>query len=127
MGSGIATWYWAASSNGLEREIRRGGIRNFVCSPELVSIMERSFAHIDGLAPRTTRPGGELAHYMSVGYRSFGFYGGNRYVHTVVDRADQTAPELLEPVARGLAKALVAIEQTDFGVTEEKGEDDDGS
>jgi hypothetical protein len=62
-----------------------------------------------------------------VGYRSFGFYGGNRYVHTVVDRADQTAPELLEPVARGLAAALEAIEEAEFPVQAKGGDSDDGS
>jgi hypothetical protein len=127
MGSGIANWHWVASSKGLERQMRRGGIQNFVCSPELVPIMERSFAHIEGLAPRTTRPGGELAHYMRVGYRSFGFYGGNRYVHTIVDRADQTAPELLEPVARGLARALEAIEDEEFMDRTKGGNSDDES
>jgi hypothetical protein len=127
MGSGIATWIWTPTPGGREKKVLRGGIRNFVCSPELVPLLTESFSHIDGLVPRTTRPGGELAAYMRFGYRSFGFFGGNRYVHSVVDRADQTAPELLEPVARGLAAALEKIETIDFPDTEERGEDDDES
>jgi hypothetical protein len=114
LGSGIANWHWVPTSSGLEKRIIRGGIQNFVASPELVPLLEESFAHIDGLTPRTKAPGGELAHYMRVGYRSFGFFGGNRYFHTVVDVADQTAPELLGPVGRGLAKALLAIERAEF-------------
>jgi hypothetical protein len=110
LGSGIATWHWVPAEDRLEKRVWRGGVQNFVSSPELVPILERSFSHIEGLRPRTTRPGGELRAYMERGYRSFGFFGGNRFVHTVVDFADQTAPELLEPVARGLAKALEEIE-----------------
>jgi len=125
LGSGIANWHWVSTSKGLETHIVRGGIQSFVCSPELVPLLEASFAHIDGLRPRTTRPGGELAHYMSEGYRSFGFFGGNRFFHTVVDRADQTAPELLEPVARGLARALVAVEEAEFSHSVERGAGDD--
>jgi hypothetical protein len=114
LGSGIANWHWVPTSKGLEKRVVRGGVQNFVSSPELVPLLEASFVHIDGLVPRTTQPGGELAHYLGVGYRSFGFFGGNRFFHTVVDRADQTAPELLEPVARGLANALLAIEGAVF-------------
>ena len=65
---------------------------------------------VPDLKPRTVLPGGELKAYMEHGYRSFGFFGGNRYFHTVVDGPEQTAPELLEPIARGLADALLAIE-----------------
>jgi hypothetical protein len=114
LGSGIATWQWQGTPSGLERQILRGGIRSFVCAPELRPLLEESFANIEGLAPRVVAPGGELAAYLRLGYRAFGFFGGNRFVHSVVDRADQTAPELLGPVARGLAAALAAIEQADF-------------
>ncbi len=114
LGSGIATWEWQGTPAGLERRNVRGGIRSFVCAPELRSLLEGSFADVEGVTPRTVAAGGELEAYLRLGYRAFGFFGGNRFVHSVVDRADQTAPELLEPVARGLAAALEAIETTEF-------------
>lgn len=110
LGSGIANWHWEETSEGLEKTIRQGGINNFVSSPEFVPILEKAFAHVSDLKPRTVLPGGELQVYMERGYSSFGFFGGNRYFHTVVDGPEQTAPELLEPIARGLAKTLTAIE-----------------
>jgi len=110
LGSGIANWHWEETSEGLKKTVRQGGITNFVSSPEFVPILEEAFAHVQDLKPRTVLPGGELQAYMERGYKSFGFFGGNRYFHTVVDGPEQTAPELLEPIARGLAKALTAVE-----------------
>jgi hypothetical protein len=51
---------------------------------------------------------GEIAEYQRRGYRPLiGLVGGHPLHHTRRDRPDVTGPEVLEPVARGLA-ALVA-------------------
>jgi hypothetical protein len=94
-----------------ERTVRRGGTPNFACSEDLVPLLTEAFADIPELVPRAIPGAGELEAYLRLGYRAFGFYGANRVFHTWADTADETAPELLEPVARACARALEAIEQ----------------
>jgi hypothetical protein len=95
-----------------EKSLRRGGTPNFACSEDLVPLLREAFADIPELEPKPIPGGGELAAYLRLGYRAFGFYGANRVFHTWADTVEETAPELLEPVARACARALEAIERT---------------
>jgi hypothetical protein len=94
-----------------ERTLRRGGTPNFACAEDLLPLLTEAFADIPELVPRAMGGRGELEEYLRRGYRAFGFYGANRVFHTWADTADETAPELLEPVARACARALEAIER----------------
>jgi hypothetical protein len=66
---------------------------------------------VHDLEPQSESFAGELGAYVKSGYRGFGFWGYNRFGHTLADGPEQSAPELLEPVARSLARAFLMIEQ----------------
>jgi len=93
------------------RTLRHGGTPYLACSEDLVPLLSEAFAAVPELVPMAIPGGGELQEYLRRGYRAFGFYGANRVFHTWADTADETAPELLEPMARGCALALEAIER----------------
>jgi hypothetical protein len=111
LGSGAGVWRWTMEAATLLPTSPRGGINHFRASPELIPILEKSFAHIPDLTTLSGHMGGELGYYMREGYTSFGFSGSNTYRHTVADGPEQTSPELLAPLALGLADALEAIEK----------------
>lgn len=94
-----------------QKTLRRGGTPNLACSRDLLPLLTEAFADIPELEPKAIPGGGELQEYLRRGYRAFGFYGANRVFHTWADTAEETAPELLEPVARACARALEAIER----------------
>jgi hypothetical protein len=112
LGAGVATWEWRARDDGtFEKHVSGSGIRNFGAVPELVPILEEAFESIPDLAPQSERFAGELRAYVRLGYPGFGFWGYNDFGHTVADGPEHSAPELLEPVARCLARALEMIEE----------------
>jgi hypothetical protein len=69
-----------------------------------------AFSDIPDLQPKTGPASGELVLVMEAGYPSFGFFGRHRFFHPPADDPDVTAPELLEPIAMALARALETIE-----------------
>ncbi len=115
MGATIANWNIAAPGQAalLTREaaLRRGGTPSFAAAPELVPLLEKSFANLPDLKPRTDNLQGELAEYLRRGYRAYGFFGASKVFHTWGDDDKQTGPELLEPVGRALARSLELIEE----------------
>jgi hypothetical protein len=71
------------------------------------------FPPVDGglyTRPLTGEMVGELRRYDAAGYPSWGFFGSNMHKHAISDGPEQTAPEILEPLARGIATALTKIE-----------------
>ncbi|XOV87949.1 MAG: hypothetical protein ACFHX7_23830 [Pseudomonadota bacterium] len=112
LGSGVATWDWHKREDGtFERASKQSGVRNFGSVPKFIPLLTRAFEPVPGLIPQSERMAGELRAYVRAGYPAFGFWGYNHYGHTVADGPEQSAPALLEPVARCLAEALIAIEQ----------------
>jgi hypothetical protein len=112
LGAGVSTWQWRAREDGtFEKFVSRSGIRNFGAVPELAPLLKEAFEPIPDLEPQSERFAGELRAYVRVGYPGFGFWGYNDFGHTVADGPEHCAPELLEPVARCLARALEMIEQ----------------
>ena len=109
-GSGVGTWRHEDTPEGPRRIHHRGGIKNFATHEKFVDILKESFAHIPDLEPRTGEMKGELQRYFAEGYAAFGFYGSNMHKHAISDGPEQTAPEILEPLARGAAAALTKIE-----------------
>ncbi|MCL5746483.1 MAG: hypothetical protein M1541_21555 [Acidobacteria bacterium] len=83
----------------------------FISAPSLVPLLTKAFADIPDLRPTTEAALGELPEYLKRGYRAFGFFGGNRVFHTWGDGPGETAPEMLEAVARALARSLETIEE----------------
>jgi hypothetical protein len=102
----------AAYDFGLEngRIVRRANVRTdrvLACSETLLTAGRQAFVGQPGYsAPLdidTTKPVGELAHFHELGYAPLaGVVAGHPLHHTRRDLADVTAPDVLEPVARGL-------------------------
>lgn len=109
LGSGSGVWRYERGPNGLTRTGARGGTGNFLASERFTSMVAQAYAHIPDLRP-TARVTGDLAAFMEQGYVGFGPSGSNIFTHTEDDGPEQTAPELLGPLARGSARALEIVE-----------------
>lgn len=84
---------------------------NLVGTKALGPILERAFADVEGLTPRTEGPVfGELRQFMDAGYNAYGFFGSFMYFHTPLDTGAVTSPELLEPVGAAIVQTLEAFD-----------------
>lgn len=112
LGANIATWEWEETATGLVKRGRPEGYRVVCSSEELLPLLNTAFEPLPGLEPRAGRGIGEMRLVIRTGYRGFGMNGGPyRYFHTPEDTPDvATAPELLEPVAAALTRALELLE-----------------
>lgn len=119
LGSGCGVRRWEKDGigidprpTGLRATAPRGGVGLFYASTEFHPIMGRTFAGISDLRPQANRPAGQFDRLVARGYRGISFSGGNMYTHTIADGPEQTAPEILEPLARSLALTLLELEKT---------------
>jgi len=112
LGANIATWEWEESPAGLQKHARPENYRIVCDSTDILPLVNNAFAHLPGLKPIVGRGLGEMRLMIQTGYHGFGFNGGAyRFFHTPADIPEQaTAPELLEPVALALTRALESIE-----------------
>ncbi len=108
-GSGSGVWRFERGDGGLKRSSVHGGTGNFLASERFLPIIQRSFANIPDIQP-TPRKTGDLAPFLERGYVGFGPSGSNIFTHTEADGPEQTAPELLGPLAHDFAAALELIE-----------------
>ncbi len=112
LGANIATWDWEETAGGLVKRARPEDYR-VVCSSEaLMPLLNTALAGLSGLEPRAGQGIGEMREVIRMGYRGFGVNGGPyRYFHTPEDVPEVgTAPELLEPMAAALVRALELLE-----------------
>ena len=108
LGASVAVYNWKHDG----RKLDRNGFStatNLVGVPELMPDLTEAFAGLPHLNPKTGPSAGELADALNLGYRAFGFFGGHYFFHTPSDGPETTGPELLEPVALALARALESI------------------
>jgi hypothetical protein len=84
--------------------------RYLMSTVELASVIAPAFAGLEGMKPITDSSVGEIDLLLKVGYRAFGIVGAQQLHHTPLDLANNTAPEILEPIAKAVAKSLQAIE-----------------
>ena len=111
LGANIATWDWEQSPEGLKP--RPAQEKHWVvCSgPDILPVATSAFAHIPGIKPIVGQGLGEMRLFIEAGYRGFGVNGNvHPFFHTPSDGPEVTAPELLEPVALALTKALELAE-----------------
>lgn len=110
LGASIATWNYAELGDGQFEKIGTYHANLDYNAPLLATLLT-NYLTPAGFSPKpeSTKTAGELAMIMSRGYKTFGFYGAFGKFHTRFDLADSTAPELLEPVARGLTNLIGAI------------------
>ncbi len=110
LGASIATWDHVESDSGVGRVVAPEKYPVVCGDEDLLAPVAAAFAGT-GVTPYVGPGIGELGPVLDAGYRGFGVYGGRyRYFHTPGDGPDGTAPELLEPMARAVARALLALE-----------------
>ncbi|HUV43785.1 MAG TPA: hypothetical protein VMW13_03030 [Dehalococcoidales bacterium] len=112
LGANIATWDWEETTGDLVKRARPEDYRVVCSSEELLPLLNTALAELPGLEPRAGRGIGEMREVIRMGYRGFGVNGGPyRYFHTPEDVPEVgTAPELLEPMAAALVRALELLE-----------------
>lgn len=111
LGASIATRAWVPNNGGFVPTDQPNDQVNLVGTDGLVPLLERAFADVPWMKPRSGEPvRGELRHFIAAGYRAFGFFGGHHYFHTRSDMPATTGPEFLGPVGAALVRVLEAIE-----------------
>jgi hypothetical protein len=111
LGANIATYDWEREASGYKP--RPNPVKYQVQSSDaaLLPVVKQAFSTMPLIEPYVGPGIGELTAFIQEGYRAFGMFGGRHYYfHNPGDGPQTTSPELLEPVARCLAKALEAIE-----------------
>ena len=111
LGANIATWDFVETAGSVEA-VANPGRYPVVCSDAgFLARVADGFAAIPEVRPDVGEGIGELGPVFDAGYAGFGVYGGRyRYFHTSLDGPEGTAPELLEPVGRAVARTLESIE-----------------
>ncbi|MDB5475817.1 MAG: hypothetical protein JWP49_1328 [Phenylobacterium sp.] len=112
IGANVAAYDFALVDGKITRQATPQAGRRLAVSEALLPAAKAAFAGQVGYAAPAdidvSAAPGEIAEYQRRGYRPLvGIVGAHPLHHTRRDRADVTGPELLEPVARGLA-ALIA-------------------
>ena len=113
LGAGIATYDYRQSNGKFEKLTTPSPMRRLYTNrAPWAPVLRQAFRDLADLQPIVTdSPAGEMALMSQQGYGVWGFAGGNPLHHMPGDRAERiTGPELLEPVARAVVEALLAIE-----------------
>jgi hypothetical protein len=112
LGAGIATYAYKQTPGGLEMLRTPSDMRKLYTVPQFEGVLREAFSDMPDLKPIvTSKPGGEMILMAQKGYPVMGFAGGSEFHHMPGDIPGRiTGPELLEPVARDLVKALTQIE-----------------
>jgi hypothetical protein len=114
IGANVASYDFALEAGQIVRQPRPQAGRRLAVSEALLPEARRAFAGQLGYASpvdvEVHGAPGELAEYQRRGYRPLvGLVGLHPLHHTRRDQPDVTGPELLEPVARGLAAVVEAL------------------
>jgi hypothetical protein len=112
LGAGIASFAWEDTANGPRRLREADPRRLMMISKGLEPVISESFAGLSGLNTPSSRLVGEFELIAKAGYRGFGMAAAHKFHHTPADSPEMTGPELLEPVASALVKALESIESS---------------
>ncbi len=112
LGASIATRAWKRTEKGFKPLPKVNDRLNLVGTEDLMPILNAAFENVPGYKPRSKgRIAGELRHFITAGYRAFGFFGGHAFFHTRQDTPATTGPEFLEPVGGALIKSIQEVEE----------------
>lgn len=111
IGANVAAYDFALDNGKIVRQTRPQSGRRLAVSEKLLPAARQAFAGQPGYAEPAdidvSAAPGEIAEYQRRGYAPLiGMVGLHPLHHTRRDRPDVTGPELLEPVARGLATLI---------------------
>lgn len=111
LGASFGARAYQETPNGLVAQSTPNLVRALMATPDLMPLCEEAFAGqpvIDKPLPaELAKALGEYRLVLEEGYRpSAGFWGGNAHFHTPIDGAASTTPEIMEPVARAIARVI---------------------
>ncbi len=114
IGANVALYDFALSDGRIVRQPGPPKQRLLAVSESLLPAAAKAFAGQVGYAEPfdidKRKAPGEIAHYQELGYGPLiGMVAASAVFHTRRDLADVTGPELLEPVARGLAELIAGV------------------
>ncbi len=111
LGANIATWSWEETAAGLQRRTEPEKYIIRCGSDDILPLITEAFADIPWVKPMAGPDVSEFGPVLEAGYRGFGVYGGPyRFFHAPTDGPHGTSPELLQPIALALTKALESVE-----------------
>jgi len=117
LGAAIATRAWRKTVAGDQPSTAYNPFTFLQGSRELVPMLKEAFADTPHLIPGSLFFLGELEVIHEAGYTLFGFFGEHYFFHQLEDTAEETSPELLEPIGRGLVEALSFLDSARFSVS----------
>ncbi len=109
LGAAIATRAWHKTDKGTMPSAEYNPFAFLQGSRELVPILRQAFEDVPHLVPGSLLFLGELEVIHKAGYTVFGFFGEHYFFHQPEDTAEETMPELLEPIGRSLVEVLSAL------------------
>ena len=113
LGASFGARAYAETPTGLVPQATPNLGRALMASPDMVPLLEAAFAGQPviekPLAMDQKTALGEYRLVVEEEYTSSaGFWGYNAHFHTPIDGADSTTPDVMEPIARAVAKAIEA-------------------
>jgi len=78
--------------------------------PGLLDSVKAAFGEVKGLTIGSGTYAGELLNIVKGGFKACGFFGSNYFFHTRQDNENETSPELLDPVGKGMIQFFKALE-----------------
>lgn len=111
LGASFGARAYTETPTGLVAQDTPNLTRTLMATPDLVPLIEAAFAGqtpIDKpLTSDVTKALGEYRLVAEEGYpTAAGFWGGNAHFHTPIDTAASTTPEIMEPIARAIARVI---------------------
>jgi hypothetical protein len=110
LGAAIATRAWHKTDEGYMPSAEYNPFAFLQGSRELVPILKQAFEDVPHLLPGSLLFLGELEVIHEAGYTVFGFFGEHYFFHQPEDTAEETTPQLLEPIGRSLVEVLSTLE-----------------
>ena len=110
LGASIATRGWTKEGPFLKSCESYEKKSWLLSNPELIPVLEKGFEELPHLTPKEFNlKRGELRWILENGYSGFALMGPHQAFHLESDGPEVTGPELLEPVAKAIAKTLLAV------------------
>ena len=111
LGASFGARAYAETPNGLVAQATPNLVRTLMATPDFAPYCEAAFAGqpvIEKPLPaELAKALGEYRLVLEEGYTpSAGFWGGNAHFHTPMDGAASTTPEIMEPIARAISRAI---------------------
>jgi hypothetical protein len=110
LGAAIGCRTWKKNGIVFEPQKEPNKVYYLAAVPELLDPVKAAFGEVKGLTIGSGNYAGELINIVKKGYRACGFFGSNYFFHTRRDNENETSPELLDPVGKGIVHFFKTLE-----------------